>query len=87
MYPTNVKPPTGGRISRAVAGLSGRKRQLVAGSGKPTNYWVIKTENLLTWIEETQYATEDEVLGALQQSTDLKGLPEPGEEEEGETPF
>lgn len=72
-YPTNVLPPPSGRISRALAGLSGAKKQMVAGNGKPTNYWPIKTSNLLTWAEEMGYCTPEELEGALGTDTPVGG--------------
>lgn len=86
IYATNAKPPPAGKIARALASLARpSKKQLVAGSGKMTNYWRMKTDSLLTWCEEMGYATEDEVMAALAASTDLAGLPDP--EDDDPVPF
>jgi hypothetical protein len=69
MYQTNVKAPPAGRISRALAALCEPKRQLAAGNGKPTNYWPLKTSNLLTWAEDLGYTLPEEILDALQRET------------------
>lgn len=70
-YKTNYKAPAQGRISRAISGLSDAKRQMVAGNGRATNYWPVKTENLLTWNEEMGYCTDEEISDALKYDTEL----------------
>jgi hypothetical protein len=65
VYPTTIKPPPIGKIGRALAGLADTKKQLMAGNGKPTNYWPIKTEHLLTWADEMSYCAPAEILGLL----------------------
>ena len=71
MYPTNLRPPAAGQISRALTSLcEPDKRSLTAGNGRKTNYWTVKTTNLLTWCEDIGYATEAEILTALSELTE-----------------
>ena len=70
MYPTNLRPPAAGQIRRALTSLcEPDKRSLTAGNGRKTNYWQIKTENLLTWSDDLGYATQAEILTALAEDT------------------
>lgn len=65
MYETNARAPTSATVSCALSGLSSGKKQLKNQNGIPTNYWKIRTEYLLSWNAENEYATSEEVLGAL----------------------
>jgi hypothetical protein len=65
LYETNERPPPAGRLSQALSGLSKAKRQMRAGDGRRTNYWVIDEENLITWAEANGYATRESIKEAL----------------------
>lgn len=65
MYETNVLPPPAGVISSALSGLATDKKQLRAGDGRQTNYWVIDPTNLITWADANGYATEETIKEAL----------------------
>ena len=52
-------------MRQALSGLSKAKRQMKAGDGRRTNYWVIDEENLITWAEANGYATRESIREAL----------------------
>jgi hypothetical protein len=68
-YETNTKPPTAAMISAGLSGLSNGKRQLPAQNNKPTNYWRIRTDLLLSWNMENDHATDQEIIEALKNPT------------------
>lgn len=66
LYPTNTQAPTAGRIAHAVAGLTVSDERVHKMDGtKPTWYRVIATENLVTWAEETGFASRETIESAI----------------------
>ncbi len=71
-YPTNEFPPSPGKISQALAGLSIRKSQMKDGDERRTHYWIVDPQNLVTWAERNGYATEEVILEALKTVQEIK---------------
>lgn len=64
-YTTNAHPPTAGQLEKAISGLSNGRKQLLTKDGKPTNYRIIDTENLISWADEHGFADRATILAAL----------------------
>lgn len=65
-YPTNINPPAASLISNTLVDLSDGRRQLKDGRGKPMHYRKVRKDLLLSWNENNQFATEEEIMSALQ---------------------
>jgi hypothetical protein len=68
MYTTNMDTRIANvhKISAALSSISEpKKKQLLDGKNVRTNYWRVETKYLLNWIQETGYASEEEILNAL----------------------
>lgn len=66
LYRTNTPSPTSSRISQAVSGLASPGRiHLRDHQGRETYYRLVDTNNLVTWAEETGFATADGVRNAI----------------------
>jgi hypothetical protein len=70
-YPTNAKAPVAHKISQALAGLSHKERRQ-ARLPKPVNYYVIDTENLVSWAEENAFSSREEIETALSKPTNVE---------------
>lgn len=70
-YVTNEACPATGVLGRAISALSedGRPRLNTPRKGR-VNYRVIKTEHLIAWAVDKDYATADQILDALKKSTE-----------------
>lgn len=65
LYETNCKPPAAGLLAKSLAGLASGKRQLTAGDGHRTNYWVIDSENIIAWAEDNGFADTETIRDLL----------------------
>lgn len=73
MYPTNERPPTVGRLRKALAPIKEERRvQRKVGDGKWWNYYAIRTEELLRWAEDNSDHSKDDLLAALAQPTEAQ---------------
>lgn len=69
-YTTHLKPPTPGRISRAMPSLSKPERVQKWFSGnRVIRYWSIDIDVITSWAEQNNYATKEEILKALSKNT------------------
>lgn len=67
VYKTATSTPPTGRVSQAVAGLAvGARVHLRNRSGQEVWYREIDTFNLITWAEDTGYATGETVRGCIE---------------------
>jgi hypothetical protein len=67
-YETNQDPPPIGPLSKALSGISIKKRLLKAGDGRPTWFWQVDPENLCAWAEDNGYAERSQVLDLIRQT-------------------
>lgn len=73
-YPTNIDPPTTAAIAAALAGLStGEKVQLTDGRGDRSHYWRMDRDNLVSWANDSGFASADSIDAALKYDTRIKG--------------
>jgi hypothetical protein len=77
MYETNVKPPTAGKVGRALASICGPNKKKVRNpaTGMKTDYHLIPINRLLDWVNESGYCTKEEMLSALSQDTECAAGP------------
>lgn len=70
MYGTNEKPPTVGRLRKALAPLKeDRRRKLKDGTGRYVNYHEVKLFELLQWAEDNSDWSADQILESLKRDT------------------
>lgn len=66
LYETNQEAPPAGPVSKALAGVSIRKRLLKAGDGRPTWYWIVDPENVCAWAEDNGFADRAQIMELIQ---------------------
>lgn len=75
-YVPNEQTPPTGRLTSALAGLSSRRTHstIPGPKGGSLQYRVIDTESLLAWASETEFASRDEIVSALEKNTEDRTL-------------